>query len=100
MDCTVPGGPAVRQFCASMVCLSKIGKDLYFVFEPISGLAVRSLNDAKSGELRCRACAFAVCLFYDYVRPGDDAYCWRFAVPLGWMAGWLAAGPVRLNDRI
>lgn len=47
MDCVIPGY-AVRSFCASIGCLSKIGKDLYVEFDPIDGMALRSLNDAKS----------------------------------------------------
>lgn len=47
MDCVIPGH-SVRPFCASIGCLSRIGKDLYLAFDPIDGLALRSLNDAKS----------------------------------------------------
>lgn len=47
MDCVIPGH-SVRPFCASIGCLSRIGKDLYVAFDPIEGLALRSLNDAKS----------------------------------------------------
>jgi len=47
MDCVIPGH-SVRSFCASIGCSSRIGKDLYVEFDPIEGLALRSLNDAKS----------------------------------------------------
>jgi hypothetical protein len=47
MDCVIPGH-SVRPFCASIGCLSRIGKDLYVAFDAIEGLALRSLNDAKS----------------------------------------------------
>ena len=47
MDCVIPGH-SVRPFCASIGCLSRIGKDLYVEFDPIDGLAFRTLNDAKS----------------------------------------------------
>lgn len=47
MDCVVPGH-SVRPFCASVGCLSRIGKDLYLEFDAIDGLALRALNDAKS----------------------------------------------------
>lgn len=47
MDVVIPGH-AVRQFTAAIGCLSRIGKDLYLEFDGISGLSLRSLNDAKS----------------------------------------------------
>jgi hypothetical protein len=47
MDCVIPGH-SVRPFCASISCLSRIGKDLYLEFDAIDGLALRTLNDAKS----------------------------------------------------
>ena len=47
MDCVVPGH-SVRPFCASIGCLSRIGKDLYVEFDAIDGLNFRTLNDAKS----------------------------------------------------
>ena len=47
MDCVIPSH-SVRSFCASIGCSSRIGKDLYVEFDPIDGLALRSLNDAKS----------------------------------------------------
>ncbi|KAL7574920.1 hypothetical protein ACA910_010747 [Epithemia clementina (nom. ined.)] len=47
MDVIVPGHH-VRLFCSSLVCASRIGKDLYLEFDPVSGLNLRSLNDAKS----------------------------------------------------
>ena len=47
MDCVIPGH-SVAAFSASLGCLSRIGKDLYLEFDAIDGLALRSLNDAKS----------------------------------------------------
>lgn len=47
MDCVLPGH-AVKSFSSSIGCLSKIGKDVYIEFDPIEGLTIRSLNDAKS----------------------------------------------------
>jgi hypothetical protein len=47
MDCVIPGH-SVRLFCASIGCLSRVGKDLYVEFDAIDGLAFRTLNDAKS----------------------------------------------------
>lgn len=47
MDCIIPG-PSIRQFCAAIGCLSRIGKELYIDFDPIDGLSIRSLNDSKS----------------------------------------------------
>ena len=41
-------GHHVRLFCASLVCASRIGKDLYVEFDPATGLVLRALNDAKS----------------------------------------------------
>lgn len=47
MDCIVPSR-SVRTFCASISALAKIGKDLYVEFDPVEGLVLRTLNDAKS----------------------------------------------------
>jgi hypothetical protein len=47
MDCVIPSH-SVRPFCAAIGCLSRIGKELYVDFDPIDGLTLRALNDAKS----------------------------------------------------
>lgn len=47
MDVAIPSH-SVRAFCASLGCLSRVGKDVYMEFDPLEGLALRSLNDAKS----------------------------------------------------
>jgi hypothetical protein len=47
MDCVIPYH-AVRLFCSSVIACSKIGKDLYLDFDPIDGLTLHTLNDAKS----------------------------------------------------
>jgi len=47
MDCIIPSH-SVRPFCAAIACLSRIGKDLYVEFDPVEGLTVRTLNEAKS----------------------------------------------------
>ena len=47
MDVVIPGH-SVRTFSSAIQCLSKIGKDLYCDFDPIDGLTLRALNDAKS----------------------------------------------------
>jgi cell cycle checkpoint control protein RAD9A len=48
MDCTIPSHN-VRAFCAALVCLSKIGKELYVEFDALDlGLKLSTLNDAKS----------------------------------------------------
>ncbi|GKY92372.1 hypothetical protein MPSEU_000208100 [Mayamaea pseudoterrestris] len=47
MDCVIPAH-SIRTFCASLVCLSKIGNEIYFEFDALEGLSVRALNDAKS----------------------------------------------------
>jgi hypothetical protein len=47
MDCIIPGH-SIKPFCASIGCLSRIGKDLYMDFDPIGGLRIRALNDSKS----------------------------------------------------
>jgi hypothetical protein len=44
----VIAGHAVRAFCNAIGSLSRIGKDLYLEFDAIDGLALRTLNDAKS----------------------------------------------------
>ena len=47
MDCVIPG-PNIRLFTAAISSLSRVGKDLYLDFDPIQGLVLRTLNDAKS----------------------------------------------------
>jgi hypothetical protein len=47
MDCVIPSH-AVRPFCSAIGCLSRIGKEIYIDFDPIEGLTLRALNDAKS----------------------------------------------------
>jgi cell cycle checkpoint control protein RAD9A len=47
MDCTL-SVHAIRTFSSSISALSKIGKDLYVEFDPVDGLILRTLNDAKS----------------------------------------------------
>jgi hypothetical protein len=47
MDCIVPGH-SVRPFCAAISCLTRVGKEVYFEFDPIDGLTLRALNDSKS----------------------------------------------------
>lgn len=47
MDCVIPRH-SVRPFCAAIGTLSRIGKELYVDFDPLQGLTLRSLNDAKS----------------------------------------------------
>ena len=48
MDCVI-AGDSVRPFCAAIGCLSKMqNKEIYLDFDPIDGLTMRALNDAKS----------------------------------------------------
>ena len=47
MDITIPPHN-LKRFSASITCLGKIGKDLYLSFDPLDGLTLSSLNDAKS----------------------------------------------------
>lgn len=47
MDCIIPG-PSVRIFSSAIACLSRVGKDLYVDFDPLDGLKLSALNDAKS----------------------------------------------------
>jgi len=47
MDVVIPSH-SVKLFNSSIVSLSKIGKDLYLEFDSISGLSLRTMNDAKS----------------------------------------------------
>ena len=47
MDCIVPGH-SVKPFCAAISCLTRVGKEIYFEFDPIDGLTIRALNDSKS----------------------------------------------------
>lgn len=47
MDCIIPHH-SVRMFCSAIGACSKIGKDIYVDFDPIDGLCLRTLNEAKS----------------------------------------------------
>ena len=47
MDCIIPGHN-VRTFACAVGCLSRIGKEMYIEFDPLHGLIIRTLNDAKS----------------------------------------------------
>jgi Rad9 len=48
MDVVIPSH-SVRLFGAAISSLSRIGsKDLYLEFDPVTGLSIRTLNDAKS----------------------------------------------------
>lgn len=47
MDCVIPRH-SVRPFCAAIGTLSRTGKELYVDFDPLQGLTLCSLNDAKS----------------------------------------------------
>ena len=69
MDCVIPGH-SVRTFSSAIQCLSKIGKDLYLDFDPIDGLTMRALNDAKSAF---SAVEFAPCFFERCTAPTSTA---------------------------
>ena len=47
MDVTIPPHN-LRRFASSVSCLGRIGKDLYVSFDPLDGLTLSSLNEAKS----------------------------------------------------
>lgn len=47
MDITIPPHN-LKRFTAAITCLGKIGKDLYVSFDPLDGLILSSLNEAKS----------------------------------------------------
>jgi len=47
MDITIPPHN-LKRLTASITCLGKIGKDLYLSFDPLDGLTLSSLNEAKS----------------------------------------------------
>eukprot|EP00984_Skeletonema_dohrnii_P004521 scaffold1600_cov79-Skeletonema_dohrnii-CCMP3373.AAC.1 len=47
MDITIPPHN-LKRFTAAITCLGKIGKDLYLSFDPLDGLVLSSLNEAKS----------------------------------------------------
>ncbi|KAL7526694.1 hypothetical protein ACHAWF_001880 [Thalassiosira exigua] len=53
MDVTVPPHN-LKRLAASVACLSKVGKDLYVSFDPLDGLTLSSLNEAKSAYGRHR----------------------------------------------
>lgn len=47
MDCVIPSH-SVRPFCAAIACLSRVGKDLLWEFDPVDGLTIRALSDSKA----------------------------------------------------
>ena len=47
MDVTIPPHN-LKRFASSITCLGRIGKDLYVSFDPLEGLTLSSLNEAKS----------------------------------------------------
>ena len=47
MDIIIPPRN-LKRFTAAITCLGKIGKDLYVSFDPLDGLILSSLNEAKS----------------------------------------------------
>jgi len=47
MDVIIPSHN-IKTFASSITTLSKIGKILYLEFDPLDGLSIRTLNDAKS----------------------------------------------------
>jgi len=51
MDLTIPSHK-LKTFTASLTTLGKIGKDLYWSFDPLEGLTLSTLNDAKSAFCR------------------------------------------------
>lgn len=67
MDVVIPSH-SVRLFGAALHSLHKIGsnKDLYWEFDPISGLTIQTLNDAKSAYARMH---FAPSFFERCTRP-------------------------------
>jgi Rad9 len=47
MDLILPSH-SVRPFCSAIASLGKVGKDIYLEFDPVHGLDLRTMNDAKS----------------------------------------------------
>ena len=47
MDITIPPH-SLKKFTAAVTCLGKVGRDLYWSFDPMDGLTLSSLNEAKS----------------------------------------------------
>ena len=47
MDVIIPPHN-LKRFASSITCLGRIGKDLYVSFDPLEGLTLSSLNEAKS----------------------------------------------------
>jgi Rad9 len=47
MDIVIPSH-LIRNFSSALSCLSKIGKDVYWEFDSVTGLSLRTINDAKS----------------------------------------------------
>ena len=53
MDVILPSH-SLRTFAAAVTCLTKIGKEAYLDFDPLDGLILRTLNDAKSAYAQHR----------------------------------------------
>lgn len=47
MDIVIPSH-SIRNFSSALSCLAKMGKDVYWEFDSITGLSLRTINDAKS----------------------------------------------------
>lgn len=47
MDCVIPGH-AVKHFCSSIGCLSRIAKDIILEFDAVDGLTLTALSDSKA----------------------------------------------------
>jgi Rad9 len=53
MDIVIPAH-SIRNFSAALAALSKMGMDVYWEYDSISGLSLRTINDAKSSYAHWR----------------------------------------------
>lgn len=104
MDCTIPSHN-IKTFCSAVASMSRIGKDLYVEFDPLEGLVLRTLNDAKSAF-----CVFTYkpSFFERCSAPpvrkrhlgGDDEDVYKCRVPLRAMAAVTKPRPKAVSLRI
>ena len=73
MDVTIPPHN-LKRFASSITCLGRIGKDLYVSFDPLEGLTLSSLNEAKSayGKFHFDPGFFTTCEGLGFSNNNDD----------------------------
>ena len=87
MDCTITHNN-VRTFCSAISALSRMGKDLYIEFDPLDGLILRTLNDAKSAfcAFNWKPAFFERCTAPPLRKRSQDEHVFKCRIPMRAMA--------------